>query len=251
MNAQRSKFWSKKFETNIVWTITGIYDCTKKTRKVGHFIQSKAFGDSDDPKTKWTLYLYPSGVDEKSQDFIGIFVKLEKSPNPQISTHFRVSIKNGDRWKPIDDFIGHSFTIGESFGSKKFISKEKIFRGIQRTSKELIIKCELNYEICCQPQRQRSRKDTKVFTFISDSLISMYDKCFEERPSDEVVNEEVLQILHNLVGEKVKGLSDELSVYIKIYRNQELEPIYEQILNLIKEKFSNTTNASNTGNDFK
>ena len=229
---KRNGFLFEKFETMFEWTIDRL---NQRTDTSGRFIKSKLFGDINDPKTKWSLYLYPNGVDKKSKDFVGIFLELETTRIPEVSAKYKISIRNGNQWKPIDDFIEYRFRAGMSFGSKKFISKSNISRGSRLSKEELIIKCELIYENICRLVPKKSFQNNRnLLIDSSESLLQMSENCLVESQTNEEFNEEVLQILHNLVAEKVRELKDQLSVAIGKYKNNELETIYERIVSLIK-----------------
>ena len=224
-------------EMEIKWTIDRL---NRRKETNGQFIKSESFNSSDDPKTVWSLYVYPFGVDKKSEDYIGIFLELQKSLKKEVSTKYRISIMNGDRWKPVDTFIEHCFIAGQSFGSKKFIMKSNILRGSPLKKDEFTIRCEIIYENNCplSPKKLGSNYDLLIAN--SEDLLDMCDYWLAESQTNGESSEEMLKLFHNLLAKKVYEVRAQVSTAIGFYKNDfVLKLIHKRIVSLINEKFTN------------
>uniref|UniRef100_A0A0K0F521 MATH domain-containing protein n=1 Tax=Strongyloides venezuelensis TaxID=75913 RepID=A0A0K0F521_STRVS len=92
----------KKIEkANTKWSIDNSSALRKKT---GDFIKSPTFKSKTDDKVKWSLVLYPKGYEDKSSDYISIYLQLEEVDNIDVTTMWNFYVINQEDEEKIRNF---------------------------------------------------------------------------------------------------------------------------------------------------
>lgn len=227
-----SNEWPKRFELSYEWTIC---DLNRSTDSFGQYIKSDEFGHKDDNLNNWSLYLYPRGVDEKTRDFVGLFLEFRSILKRKISVEYQISIMSGDKWRQIDGIINHCFTSYESFGTKKFISKSRLLKETRNPSNNLIIKCHIIYEFN-RPFQMVKRFGLSFcqLVYTVEDLLELWD-CFFLNNGKQPVNDDMIRLLSDLIEKKSHEFRDRL-VGIDKSNNKEMEEFCQQFVSLINEK---------------
>ncbi|UYV69909.1 SPOPL [Cordylochernes scorpioides] len=122
---ETSKFWchteDKIINSFFKWTINQ-YISKKTNSEI--CIKSPRFFSNQSENLKWCLEAYLVGVDEESQGFLSLFLKLESTDKTEVNSKFELALINekGDKSNHME--FTHKFTKGDKNGSSLFIKND-------------------------------------------------------------------------------------------------------------------------------
>ncbi|UYV69900.1 SPOPL [Cordylochernes scorpioides] len=122
---ETSKFWchteDKIITSFFKWTINQ-YISKKTNSEI--CLKSPRFFSNQSENLKWCLEAYLDGVDDESQGFLSLFLKLESTDKTEVNSKFELALINekGDKSNHME--FTHKFTKGGKNGSSLFIKND-------------------------------------------------------------------------------------------------------------------------------
>ncbi|XP_043910891.1 speckle-type POZ protein-like [Protopterus annectens] len=103
------------------WTISNF----SFSHEVGKFIKSSYF--SSGAQDRWYLRMRPCETDERyGEEYVSIFLCLQKSPNPEVMAEFKFSVLNANGEETLVTVTEkpYQFKNSTAFGFKKFVKRD-------------------------------------------------------------------------------------------------------------------------------